>query len=177
MSRQLLRDLLHKLPDSDAAIRKQFAEQIITEEVPLDSLLSILHSDDKTAQRFMWLIGDICRISPETVAPCVPFLFSVRHELSFPGVNRGIAVSLFQTGIPKEIEHEAIVQIFQWMEDKETSIACKSFSAKCLHLLLNQERVGRSEVIESLRIQQANPNQAFRSRMSKILAKIESGSS
>lgn len=137
----LVAELELRLATSMAVDRKAWAERIVHGDVPMVQLLELFDSAPRTAQRFMWLLGDICELSPQTIAQVIPILFSLRHEMPFPGMRRSVAKWLWLTEIPTSVEAEAIPQLVKWLRDDAASIACKHFSAKSVLLLVEDGRL------------------------------------
>lgn len=166
-------DLVNRLAESSAAQRKLWAEQMVAEQRSLESLLSLLHAEQKTAQRFMWFIGDLSEHCPNIVAPCMPLLYSLRDQMPFPGMRRSVAKWLWKTNIPKEVEAEAIPQLLEWLGDDYTSVSCKSYSAKALHALAVEGRVSHDDLAIAFESQAKSTNQAFGKRMQNHLKQLQ----
>ena len=173
MSDSFVNELVSRLADSSAADRTRWAERIVGEERSLESLLSLLHAEQKTAQRFMWLIGDLSDHCPDIVAPCMPLLFSLRDQMPFPGMRRSVAKWLWKTDVPKEVEKDATPQLLQWLGDDVSSIGCKSYSAKALHALAVEGRVAHDQFAKALLTQTNSTNAAFSKRMENHLTKLK----
>ncbi|MGI9515957.1 MAG: hypothetical protein ACR2NP_02830 [Pirellulaceae bacterium] len=170
---QLIEQLRSSLATSDSAMRKQWATEIVERQIALDSLMVLWHGDPGTAQRFMWLIGDICELDPKTVAPSLPVLFEFRDGMPFPGMPRSVAKWLWLTNVPRAIEEPAIQQLFDWLEDPNASIGCKSYTAKALQQLALDKRIDKSRLQNALVSEIESPNQAYGSRMKKLLMTLE----
>ncbi len=169
----LIEQLRSSLATSDSAIRKQWATEIVERQIPLERLMVLWHDDPATAQRFMWLIGDICELDPETVAPSLPVLFEFRDGMPFPGLPRSVAKWLWLTNVPTEMEQSAIKQLFDWLTDPNASIGCKSYTAKALQQLALDQRVDKSRLQAALRSETQSPNLAYGSRMKRLLMTLE----
>ena len=168
----LLVELESNLARSYAVQRKEWASQIIREGIPLVDLISLLHAKDNTAQRFTWLIGDLLAADPTVVSPCVSLLFALRNEMPFPGMRRCVARTLWQAGIPPEIQPEAIEQLFDWLADDNVSIGCKHYCSKALLDLVKQKRISIDRFMRILEQQRAHPNDAHSCRMTKTLQRV-----
>ena len=171
---ELIGDLRESLATSDSAMRKRWASEIVDRQISLHDLMLLWHGDSGTAQRFMWLIGDICELDPATVAASLPVLFQFRNGMPFPGMPRSVAKWLWLTGIPAEIETPATEQLFAWLEDPEASIACKSYTAKALQVLVLEGRIENSQLQRALESQLKSTNPAYAARMKKLLNSLES---
>ena len=120
----------------------------------------------------MWLIGDVCEMNPQVVEPCLPFLFSLRDQMPFPGMRRSLAKWLWLTNVPADVEDQAIPQLLQWLDGDEYSIACKSYTAKALFDLVIAGRLAIDTLIPVLKRQCLSENRAYASRMQKILDRL-----
>lgn len=169
----LLNELRNHLASSNAEARKYWAQQIIEGEIPLEEFLCLFSADLKTAQRFMWLVGDLADQEPDILKPVLPFLFSLRGEMPFPGMPRSVAKWLGCTGVPTEIEAQAVPQMLAWINDSKTSIACKSYSAKTLYELVADGRLDSNQLANVLRAETQFPNKAYAARMQKLLSHLE----
>lgn len=172
MSLELLAQLRNSLAESDSRARKSWARQISESQQPLEGLLSLLHGDHKTAQRFTWLISDVGEIDVDLLTACMPILFSLRNQMPFPGMPRSIAKWLLLTRVPKSIEAEAFTQLTQWMEDEHACIASKSFSARVLFELAVEKRMPKKKVKKLIQQQVGTKNAAFSGRMEKLLTRL-----
>lgn len=173
MSTQLLAELRSFLAQSDSQLRKKWARQIAEQKVPLESLLSLLHGETKTAQRFTWLISDIGEAAPDLLAPCMPMLFSLRDQMPFPGMQRGVAKWLLITNVPANVEEDATEQLLAWMRDPNACIASKSFSARVLTELALQGRISTAVVKRVFQSQVGTINRAYSRRMEKLVSLID----
>ena len=172
MTNDLLHQLARHLASSNAEQRKHWAQRVVAESFPFESLLSLFHSDPKTSQRFMWFIGDLVRMNPEIVKPSMPLLFSLRDQMPFPGMDRSICVWLFWTRVPEAVCPEAIEQLYDYLGNKTASIAAKSFAAKALMGLIKDKRTSTARLAKTLKTQIPNTNQAFERRMRKMLLSL-----
>ena len=172
MSFSLIQTLKSSLAGSDSRARKAWAEQIVEEGIPLESLLSLLHGHGQTSQRFMWLIGDICERDPKRVADCIETLFELRNQMPFPGMQRSVSKWLDLTNVPTQIEKQAVKQMFAWLTSDEACIASKSYSAKALVQLAKQGRIPRKKLMDALEDQSKHSNRAYGGRMLKLWLKM-----
>ncbi len=169
---ELIDQMRNALPASDAELRKYWAGQVIDRDIELSQLITLFHGERQVAQRFMWFIGDVCELDPDRVSRCLPLLFELRDAMPFPGMRRSVAKWLWHTGVPEEI-NGAAGQLLEWITDPEVSIACKSFSAKALELLVRQGRISPETVIRALGSQFGMATPAFGRRMRKVVENIK----
>ena len=168
----MISELKNSLASSDAKLRKHWAQRIADEHVPLQSLMSLLHAENKTAQRFTWLIGDLLDQDPSNVIACLPVLFSLRDQMPFPGMRRTVAKILWFTNVPAEIEEEAIPELFRWLENDQFEVSVKHYASKTLFELVKTDRIKVDRLRSVLRKQSKHPNAAHARRMIKMLGKV-----
>ena len=173
MAADLLVQLKSCLAQSMSEQRKHWAQEIIDRQIPLQSLFSLWHADSKTAQRFMWLIGDVSERDPARVTPCMSFLFGLRDQMPFPGMHRSVAKWLLNTNVPEEVAAEATEQLFAWLSDEAEEIGCKHYATKALLNLSLQDRFSLTRLEDVLRKESNHPNPAYRGRVQKLLSQLE----
>ena len=172
MNHELFHEIKTTLPKSDSRIRKQWAEQIIREKIPLSEFLVLLHGEKKTAQRFIWLIGDLLELDSNVVVDCLPILFSLRDQMPFPGMRRTVAKCIWFADVPPEMEPETTKQLFSWLADEQYSIGCKHYAAKALFDLVKLGKVPATKLKRILAKQANHSNTAHAKRMGKMLSQV-----
>lgn len=172
MTSTLLHKIKSSIAKSDSAARKHWAEQIVDSQLPLGHFVPILFAEPKTAQRFMWTIGDICELDPRVVAQCMPMLCDMRDQMPFPGMDRSVAKWLWLTNVPASVEKKAIPQLLDWLANESASIACKSYSAKALFDLVKNSRLEKKKLEPALQAQAQHKNKAYASRIRKLLREL-----
>ncbi len=172
MKSELIDELKSLLQGSDTRLRKHWAERIVSENVPVESLLGLLHGHEKTAQRFTWLIGDLLDLDRSVVRDSVPLLFSLRNQMPFPGMQRTVAKCLWFLGVPVELEADAIPQLLEWMEKDDEEIGVKHYAAKSLFDLAVDGRIAVKQLERILENESSHPNSAHAGRMEKMLHKV-----
>ena len=172
MDPRFIRELESKLSVSDARLRKHWATRIISERISLESLFSLWHAEPKTAQRFMWLIGDLSDLCPNAVEPCLPFLIGLRDQMPFPGMHRSIAKWLHRTGVPKAVQNQAVEVLLNWLSSPVEEIGTKSYSAMALVELASAERIPKKRLVDILDSESKHENRAYGKRILKQLERI-----
>lgn len=172
MNESITSELVNLLSTSDARLRKHWCQRIIDERIPVLGLMSLLHAETKTAQRFTWLIGDLLQADADLVAPCLPLLFSLHDQMSFPGMQRTVGKSLYYCGVPREMEDEVIPVLVNWLKDDQYEISIKHYASKVLFELAEQARFDAVQLDRMLLNQSQHRNRAHASRMSKLRSKL-----
>ncbi len=172
MNFEVIDELKSLLQGSDARLRKHWARRIVSEKVPVSSLMTLLHGQEKSAQRFTWLIGDLLDEDPTLVGECLPMLFSLRDQMPFPGMQRTVGKCLWYLGVPANLEKEAIPQLLEWLANDEFEVGVKHYAAKTLYDLAIEHRIDAQRLDRILRRQAQHENKAHAGRMNKLRFKL-----
>ena len=172
MKVDLIDELRSLLQGSDTRLRKHWAQRIIDEQVPVSSLMTLLHGHEKTAQRFTWLIGDLLDADRASVEDCVPMLFELRDKMPFPGMQRTVAKCLWFLKVPEELGDKAIDQLFEWLEGADIEIGVKHYSAKALYDLALSKRIDARRLAKILHQETQHENAAYAGRTEKLRMKL-----
>ncbi len=172
MISELIDELNSLLQGSDARLRKHWAERIVSEKIPVSSLMTLLHGHEKSAQRFTWLIGDLLDEAPSLVSECLPMLFALRDQMEFPGMPRTVGKCFWCLGVPESLEKEAIPQLFEWLENDDFEVSVKHYAAKTLYDLAIENRIDIQRLDRILKNQAQHKNKAHAGRMEKLRLKL-----
>ena len=173
MSAEFINELQSKLQTSDARLRKYWANRMVEEQIPLSSLMMLLHAPGRTAQRFTWFIGDLLDRDRDIVRECLPMLFALRDEMPFPGMRRSVAKCLWYLGIPEELEEEATAELFKWLKDDKYAVGVKHYASKALYDLAIEGRVDAKRLDRILKRQTQHETVAHAARMEKLRLKLK----
>jgi len=160
-----------KEDDSDANLRK-WAKHISENNVDLNDVLELLHSDRYTTMRFLWLMGGIVEIDPKRVYPLLSYLFSVRDTMTVPNYERSLAKFFWLAGVPPEMEAEVIDELFRWLINGRTITMTKSYAASALQNLTRKYPDLKKELKLVLEDQLDKNGVSFRKRAAKILLEL-----
>ena len=136
-------------------------------------LISLLHGQKKTAQRFTWLIGDLLETNRSLVIDSLPMLFELRDQMPFPGMQRTVAKCLWYLQIPKGMEAEAIAQLFKWLSNDKVEIGVKHYASKALYELALESRIDIKQLLRVLEKQTKYPNKSYATRTEKLRMKLQ----
>lgn len=156
---------------SDANIKK-WARHISEQKIAMQELLGLLDDDRYTKLRFLWMTGGLVEIDPELVYPVIPYFFAKRHEIGVPNYNRSLAKLFWLSGIPEEIEAEAIDELFNWILDAGSNTSAKSFAVLALHKLTQQYPDLKNELKLVIEDQLQKNGTSFEKRAGKVLAQL-----
>ena len=120
------------LQDNSDKNRRNWAEKIVNEKIPILNLVDLLDAEKLIATRFSWMVGDVCELEPKVVFPAIHLFWSKRHEVDITNFNRSLAKMFCLCGIPKEIEGEAVSEMFEWLTDPDAIVSTKNYSLLAL---------------------------------------------
>ncbi len=152
--------------------RKNLATKIITEKIDLRKLLYILDSDKNIATHFIWLVGYICELSPETVFPAIKDFFLHRKKTQIKNYDRSLAKMFMYCGIPKEIEGEVATLMFEWILSPDVIVSTKNYSAIALYNLTLKYPELKSELILTIQDQLDKNSISFKQTARKVLINL-----
>ncbi len=116
---------------SDANLKRWIAF-IIENKIALTDHIALIYAEYPIALRFSWMLGGMCEIEPEIVAPIVPYLFRQRQDIEIPHFNRSLAKFFYHCGIPDELEGEATDALFKWLGDPASNVSTKRIALLAL---------------------------------------------
>ncbi len=152
--------------------RKYLAKKIISEKIDLRGLLYILDSDEKIATHFIWLVGYICELSPETVFPAIKDFFLHRKKTQIKNYKRSLAKMFVYCGIPEEIEGEATTLTFEWILSPDVIVSTKNYSTIALYNLTLKYPELKSELILTIQNQLDKNSISFNQTAGKVLINL-----
>ena len=152
--------------------RKKLAKKIISEKIDLRELVYILDSDKKIATHFIWLVGHICELSPETVYPAIQDFFLHRQKTQIKNYDRSLAKMFMYCEIPEEIEGEATTLMFEWILSPDVIVSTKNYSAIALYNLTLKYPELKSELILTIQNQLDKNSISFNQTASKVLINL-----
>ena len=77
MAADFLSLLESRLPTSTAADRKEWAQDIARQGIPLQQLFPLLEAKYSTRSRFIWLLSDIGEADPARIKTALPDLLAL----------------------------------------------------------------------------------------------------
>jgi hypothetical protein len=124
------------IADQSSENRKKWAIYLIENQIDIKNFVDLVLSERKLALRFIWLIGDLCEINPEYLAPSIPHFYALKEKVKFPNYDRSLAKMFLHCGIPNDMEGEIIDELFSWIMDPKISVATKTNSMLALKKVL-----------------------------------------
>ncbi len=153
--------------------RKRWSAYIIENTIPIVQLTELMHHEHPIAMRFSWVLGDIADNHPEALRESVPYFFKHRNEIKFPNFNRSLAKFFYLSGVPEEIEGEAIDELFKWLMDAKMNVTTKTFSLLALHRLTLKHKDLQQELKLVIEDQLGKTSVSFENKARKILAELK----
>ncbi|WNJ17939.1 hypothetical protein [Pontibacter sp. G13] len=156
-----------------AETRKLWAKRIVEEDISLEDLTDLLfHPEKDVRTQFAWMLGDLCELRPELLAPLLSFLLDEWSEIPVANFHRSVARILWQTGIPEDRDGEAYDLLIRWLGDPKMPIGTKHYACEALMKFLGQYPELAPEVELVMREQLGTQTAAFDYRVNKHLAKL-----
>ncbi len=159
--------------DRSDPTRKYWANEIISKNISILELKSILKEEHPIGIRFSWVLGDILEQDPSRILPAIPYFFSRRNDFSFPGFDRSLAKMMWKAGIPDEIEGEVVDQLFDWLQDSKIKVAVKVYAISALFDLTLKYPELQEELKLVIEEQMEHCSVAFKTRANRILKKMK----
>ncbi len=168
----LYRELESALPKSTEEQRKVWAEMIVEQDIDLKELSGLLHSEKKTATRFLWMLSRIGMINPGKLFAELPFLLEFSKDLD-PYYRTSFANFWLIAGIPTENEGKAIDMSFEWLLSPEVNITIKARAVLVLFKLTEKYPELKNELRLCIIDQKDKYSKDFQKRAGKILRELE----
>ncbi len=126
---QLIQDIATSLKhDNTGNTRNYWVNYLIQHNVPLLSICELLFFEKPVSNGFIWMVGGLCEIDPDRVAPAVDFLFQQLGEVNFKNYERSLAKIFYWVGLPTKMESQAIDLLFEWLIDPKMIVSTKTFA-------------------------------------------------
>lgn len=168
-TQHLLNRLIKELPNSHAAIRKEFAQLICQQNIDLTELLPLATEDPKVSSRFFWLLSDVAEIAPEKLEAFLPQLFAIRHKTTYQNVHHSFARYWNLYALPEQMEAEAMELLFAWFSDSGSSVSLKVHAMYALQKLAAKHPDIQPELVAAIGEQLGKSTAAFDRAARKVL--------
>jgi len=152
--------------------RSQWAEYILKNNIPILDLCELIKYDKPVSMRFIWLIGHLCDIKPQVVAPAIPYFFAVKNDVKFSNYDRSLAKMFSLCGIPTEIEAEAVDLLFNWILDPTILVSTKNYSIDALLKFSENYPELKNELKIVIEDQLSKNSVSFEKHAKRILEKL-----
>ncbi|MFK8037195.1 MAG: hypothetical protein AB8B74_02810 [Crocinitomicaceae bacterium] len=119
---------LSKSSDSDRLV---WAKKIIDDKIDLVELINYF-LDQKTSNRFFWLLSNIGQLYPVKLHGVLAYIFENRDQINLENKEATLANYFLLAGVPIEKESEVIDLLFEWIESKKMNVTTKSRSIQVL---------------------------------------------
>lgn len=141
--------------------RKYWSDYIITSQIKLEDIKAIIHHPHPIGIRFSWMLGNLCALKPELLAPVLPYFYTNTHKIQIPNFNRTLAKMFFYVELPEALEGEIMSDLFEWLADPKVLVTTKHFSLKALYKLSLKYPEIKSELKLTIEEQLYKYTQAF----------------
>jgi hypothetical protein len=164
-------ELESSLASSTGSDRKKWANTIIDNDIPLIQLFTLLAGEEKSANRFFWLVSDIALQKPEKVFAELPLLFDY-VEQNHPKYLSAFASWWHYVGVPEENDAKAIDYLFKGFLSAETPVYIKTRALWVLVKMSKKYPELKQELKLCLSDQMDKYSKEFKKRAEKILKEL-----
>lgn len=172
MPHSLYTTLEKELASSHAVERKGWIDKIINPGVGIKQFFPLLELDQKTGQRFAWLLSELAELDPSAIFNHLPALWTKSNSISNFDFKKSFASYWLICGLPEENESEAIDVLFSWLNSSEHEVTIRSRSALILLELTKKYPELKNELKASLESQVNLHTESFKKRAAAILVKL-----
>lgn len=165
-------ELKSSLAGSSGEQRKQWAIAIISGNISITSLATVLSSGGKTSSHFLWLVSDVALQDSKRLLAELPELFDFM-EKNYPEHLSAFASWWHYCGVPEENEAKAIDYLFKWFLSAETAVYIKTRALWVLAELSKKHPELKVELGICIGDQMSKYSKEFEKRAKKILATLE----
>lgn len=163
--------LSSQLGESTSIGRKEWVDEIVRCNYMLSDLVELLSSDNKTTNRFLWMISEIGLAHPEFLYQQLPALLKAFEPYEFI-YRQAFASYWLYVGVPEENEAEAIDFLLLIIKDRQVSATIKQRAAKVLGQLAKKYPELNSEIKATLLPLLEDGSSAFRKSIQNIIEKL-----
>jgi hypothetical protein len=164
-------ELKTKLAKSTGPQLKSYATQIISEEIQLKDLLTLLIEDEKAARHLRILISEVGIQNPEFLYKQLPELFEIIEE-KYPKHLFAFSSWWHYCGVPEQNEAKAIDYLFKWFLSAEIKPYIKTRALWVLVKLSEKYPDIKQELKLCLTDQMDKYSKEFQKRARKITDKL-----
>mgnify|MGYP003677030541 CR=1 FL=1 len=169
----LLEELASNLVKSNAALRKQWAIDIIQNNYAIVDFCTLLESDKKIAMRFTWLLSDIGILNPAYLRNSLATLFTISQSSQYTPFVHAFATYWQIVGVPAENETEAINLLFDMLQNKEINATLKSRAIFVCEGIVIKHPGLKNEFFAILNRIKSSASEDFKKRVKKVINRLE----
>lgn len=166
-------NLLEKeLALSDTNKRLEWVNYIISNNIPIKDLSSLLFKEKKVAIRFSWLLSELGTIAPNILLLELPSLLVLSKDVNQFNFTESFANYWNIVGVPIINEAEALEMLFTWLKSTSINVTIKSRCVLVLYNLTKKYPDLKNEFKLCLEDQIDKYSKDFEKRSLKILSKL-----
>lgn len=136
MTTSCLHFLEERLPESTAADRKAWAQEIVERGISLPEIFPLLSAKYTVRSRFIWLLSDIAEADPVRMRAALPELFAQSQKIRYTPLDQAFARLWLTAGVPTEQEGLAIDRMFALLQSGTVNVSIKYNALRVLQKLL-----------------------------------------
>lgn len=160
------------LPTSTEIDRIKWANQVILEEIDLNSLSDLYLCEYKIASRYLWFLSKVGELESKKLLQYLPILLDLRKKKNHKNTEASFANFWIIAGIPKENESEAIDLLFEWINSPKVNVSGKSRSMQVLYILSYKYPEIKNELKLCLEFQKDKYSSNYQEKVKKIIESL-----
>lgn len=165
--------LKSNLSSSSEIDRIKWANEIINQEIDLNSLSDLYLCEYKIASRYLWLLSNIGNIDSKILLEYLPTLLELRKKKIHKNTEGSFANYWLIAGVPIESESEAIDLLFEWINSSNVNVTGKSRAMQVLYILSYKYPEIKNELKICLEFQKDKYSSNYQEKVKKILKELK----
>lgn len=165
----MLKFLKANLPTSTEIDRIKWANEIVDQEIELNSLSDLYLCDYKIASRYLWFLSKVGELDSKKLLEFLPTLLELRKKKTHKNTEGTFANFWLLVGIPVENESEVINLLFEWLNSPKVNVTGKSRSMQALNILSFKYPEIKNELKLCLEFQKDKYSSNYQEKVGKIL--------
>ena len=166
-------ELAAHLPTAYSEQRTKWVSKIISDQLSLCALSSLLLEDKKVAIRYLWLMSDVGLKQPSVLREHLPCIFDFFHAHQLVHYLPQFASYWRIVGVPAPHEAIAIDYLFLWLNASSSNVTTKSRALDVLFGLTQKHPDLYPELCASIKGQMNRYSPSFRRRCEKMLLALD----
>ena len=164
--------LKNNLPTSTEIDRIKWANELIGQEIELNSLSDLYLCDYKIASRYLWFLSKVGELDSKKLLHYLPALMELRKNKIHKNTEASFANFWLIAGVPKENESEAIDLLFDWINSPKVNVTGKARSMQALYQLTYKYPELKKELQICLEFQADKYSSNYQEKVRKIMGQL-----
>lgn len=165
--------LKQQLPTSSSEQRNLWAQQIVSRNIDISQLSSLLEEEYPVSSRFAWLLSGVGYCDKAYLFKYLPRLFDLRTTIQAFNFEENLIKYWRISGIPNTHKAIAIDILFKHLTSSTTSVSIKSCAVDVLVVVCEELPVIKSELQASLEQEIYRNTPTFKKKAQKVLKELQ----